>query len=100
MQICGLEHGLYEHFFPDSASSPAALAPLLDPLCTLLYDVLRPAIVSLQDIDALCELVDILKIEVCAHLCWCWCWCGWRVVALPSAVRRVVVSVASWGMRA
>ncbi|GAB4817343.1 hypothetical protein N2152v2_004389 [Parachlorella kessleri] len=64
MPICGLEHGLYEHFFPGSASSPAALAPLLDPLCTLLYDVLRPALVQQQDIDGLCTLVDILKIEV------------------------------------
>lgn len=64
MQICSMEHSLFEHFFPFSASSPSSLAPLLDPLCTLLYDVLRPALVQLSDIDMLCQLVDILKVEV------------------------------------
>lgn len=48
----------------------------------LLYDALRPVIISLHDIDELCELVDILKHEVggaraalragrpCAHVPW------------------------------
>ena len=38
---------------------------LSEPLCTLLYDALRPAVIMLHDIDELCELVDILKHEVC-----------------------------------
>jgi hypothetical protein len=36
----------------------------MEPLCTVLYDVLRPLVVQLQDVDELCELVDILKHEV------------------------------------
>ncbi len=45
--------------------SPAeALGPLLEPLATMLYDTLRPAVVVMQDMDELCELVDILKHEV------------------------------------
>ncbi|GLC45161.1 hypothetical protein PLESTB_000428800 [Pleodorina starrii] len=45
-------------------SSADALAPLLEPLATMLYDQLRPAVVIMQDLDELCELVDILKHEV------------------------------------
>lgn len=44
--------------------SADALAPLLEPLATMLYDQLRPAVVMMQDLDELCELVDILKHEV------------------------------------
>lgn len=40
------------------------LVPVMEPLCGVLYDVLRPLVVQLQDIDELCELVDILKHEV------------------------------------
>lgn len=48
-----------------SLPSPAeALGPLLEPLATMLYDTLRPAVVVMQDMDELCELVDILKHEV------------------------------------
>ena len=36
----------------------------MEPLCGVLYDVLRPLVVQLQDVDELCELVDILKHEV------------------------------------
>ncbi|KAG2494830.1 hypothetical protein HYH03_007071 [Edaphochlamys debaryana] len=49
---------------PALPSSAEALAPLLEPLATLLYDQLRPAVVVMQDLDELCELVDILKHEV------------------------------------
>ncbi|PSC70334.1 conserved oligomeric Golgi complex subunit 3 [Micractinium conductrix] len=66
MQACAQEGQLFEQFFPATASAGggAALAPLVDPLCTLLYDAVRPALIGVQDIDALCELVDILKLEV------------------------------------
>ncbi|GIL47849.1 hypothetical protein Vafri_4496 [Volvox africanus] len=49
---------------PVLPSSADALAPLLEPLATMLYDQLRPAVVIMQDQDELCELVDILKHEV------------------------------------
>lgn len=66
MQACAQESQLFEQFFPATASAggAAALAPLVDPLCTLLYDAVRPALIGVQDIDALCELVDILRLEV------------------------------------
>lgn len=64
-----MEHQLYEHFFPGAASSPGGgdgggLEALMEPLCTVLYDALRPAFILLQRLDDLCELVDILKHEV------------------------------------
>ncbi|KAG7966220.1 hypothetical protein I3843_08G039400 [Carya illinoinensis] len=63
MQVCQLEHQLFDHFFP-SSEDISSLAPLIDPLSTYLYDVLRPKLIHETNIDFLCELVDILKAEV------------------------------------
>ncbi|KAF5726117.1 Sec34-like family protein isoform 1 [Tripterygium wilfordii] len=64
MQVCQLEHQLFDHFFPSSSEDVSSLAPLLDPLSTYLYDTLRPKLIHETNVDLLCELVDILKIEV------------------------------------
>ncbi|CAM6127701.1 unnamed protein product [Calypogeia fissa] len=64
MQVCQLEHSLFDHFFPSSSSEAATLSPLVDPLCTALYDTLRPRLIHEADLDLLCELIDILKVEV------------------------------------
>lgn len=65
MRICQLEVQLCEQFFPGSLESLLeGLHPLVDPLCTLLYDVLRPLVIKLQDIGHLCELIDILQNEI------------------------------------
>ncbi|OAE26098.1 hypothetical protein AXG93_4022s1100 [Marchantia polymorpha subsp. ruderalis] len=64
MQVCQLEHQLFDHFFPTSSAEAATLAPLVDPLCTALYDTLRPRMIHEADLDLLCELIDILKGEV------------------------------------
>ncbi|KAL3677978.1 hypothetical protein R1sor_020934 [Riccia sorocarpa] len=64
MQVCQLEHQLFDHFFPASSADAATLAPLVDPLCTALYDTLRPRMIHEADLDLLCELIDILKTEV------------------------------------
>ncbi|KAJ6799528.1 conserved oligomeric Golgi complex subunit 3-like [Iris pallida] len=64
MQVCQLEHQLFDHFFPSSSKDVSSLAPLIDPLCTFLYDTLRPKLIHEANLDALCELVDILKVEV------------------------------------
>ncbi|KAK9948176.1 hypothetical protein M0R45_003763 [Rubus argutus] len=64
MQVCQLEHQLFDHFFPSSAEDVSSLAPLIDPLSTYLYDTLRPKLIHETNIDSLCELVDILKVEV------------------------------------
>ncbi|MQM18325.1 hypothetical protein Taro_051316, partial [Colocasia esculenta] len=64
MQVCQLEHQLFDHFFPSSSKEVSSLAALIDPLCTHLYDTLRPKIVHEANLDSLCELVDILKVEM------------------------------------
>ncbi|XP_065849843.1 conserved oligomeric Golgi complex subunit 3 [Euphorbia lathyris] len=63
IQVCQLEHQLFDHFFP-SSEDISGLAPLIDPLSTYLYDTLRPKLIHETNIDLLCELVDILKVEV------------------------------------
>ena len=63
-QVCQMEHQLFEHFFPESESDSGSLSPLMDPLCTILYDALRPVFIQLQSLDELCGLVDILQHEV------------------------------------
>ncbi|EXC13608.1 Conserved oligomeric Golgi complex subunit 3 [Morus notabilis] len=64
MQVCQLEQQLFYHFFPSSSEDVSSLAPLIDPLSTYLYDTLRPKLIHETNIDFLCELVDILKVEV------------------------------------
>ncbi|XP_021756744.1 conserved oligomeric Golgi complex subunit 3-like isoform X2 [Chenopodium quinoa] len=63
-QVYQLEHQLFSHFFPASSEDVSSLAPLIDPLCTYLYDTLRPKFIHETNIDFLCELVDVLKVEV------------------------------------
>ncbi|XP_035549156.1 conserved oligomeric Golgi complex subunit 3-like [Juglans regia] len=63
MQVYQLEHQLFDHFFP-SSEDISSLAPLIDPLSTYLYDILRPKLIHETNLDFLCELVDILKAEV------------------------------------
>ncbi|KAL0344983.1 UNVERIFIED_CONTAM: Conserved oligomeric Golgi complex subunit [Sesamum radiatum] len=67
MQVCQLEHQLFDFFFPSSSEDVSSLAPLIDPLCTYLYDTLRPKLIHEANLDILCELVDILKVEVLAE---------------------------------
>ncbi|KAJ4745106.1 Conserved oligomeric Golgi complex subunit 3 [Rhynchospora pubera] len=64
MQVCQFEHQLFDHFFPSSSKDVSSLAPLMDPLCNYLYDTLRPRLIHEANLDALCELVEILKVEV------------------------------------
>ncbi|XP_042383164.1 conserved oligomeric Golgi complex subunit 3-like [Zingiber officinale] len=64
MQVCQLEHQLFEHFFASSSADVSSLSPLINPLSTYLYDTLRPKLIHEANLDSLCELVDILKVEV------------------------------------
>ncbi|MCO5558008.1 hypothetical protein L7F22_011583 [Adiantum nelumboides] len=64
MQVCQSEHQLFDHFFSSSSSDTSNLAPLVDPLCTVLYDILRPKLIHETNLELLCELVEILKGEV------------------------------------
>ncbi|EPS73936.1 hypothetical protein M569_00814, partial [Genlisea aurea] len=68
MQVaCQLEYKLFAYFFPSSSGDVSSLNPLMDPLCTYLYDTLRPKLIHEANLDTLCELVDILKVEVLAE---------------------------------
>lgn len=60
-----MEYQLFEHLFPSLDASAGALSPLVETLADMLYDSLRPAFIHLQDLSALCQLVDILQQEVC-----------------------------------
>ena len=87
-QVCQLERALFEHFFPggtgaarqrdagDGGEGAGAgdeamavgpgISSLLDPLCGVLYDLLRPMLVHTVELDALCELVDALRVAAAA----------------------------------
>eukprot|EP00884_Botryococcus_braunii_P022753 jgi/Botrbrau1/9161/Bobra.160_3s0033.1 len=64
MQVCQMESSLFDALFPGDNGESGALQPLVEPLALQLYDTLRPAFIQLQDLDALCDLVTILKHEV------------------------------------
>lgn len=59
-----MESSLFDALFPGDDGEGGALQPLIEPLALQLYDTLRPAFIQLQDLDALCDLVTILKHEV------------------------------------
>ena len=82
--LCRQEQQLFDFLFQGAAEAapggggglePAAaagaapgrgqpLGELLEPLADVLYDMLRPSVLSLTDIDYICDLVNILKGEV------------------------------------
>ncbi|KAL3152568.1 hypothetical protein ABBQ32_001593 [Trebouxia sp. C0010 RCD-2024] len=64
MQVCQYEHQLFDHFFPGEDPEGPSLAPLMDPLATILYDALRPRFIHLHALEELCEIVNILTHEV------------------------------------
>ena len=64
--MCQYEHQLFDHFFPGADPEESSLAPLMDPLATILYDALRPQFIHIHALDELCEIVDILTHEVIA----------------------------------
>jgi hypothetical protein len=45
-------------------SAQQALSNMLESLCGLLSDLLRPLVLTIHDIDTLCELVHILSTEI------------------------------------
>ncbi|KAL0426741.1 UNVERIFIED_CONTAM: Conserved oligomeric Golgi complex subunit [Sesamum latifolium] len=57
----------YHYLTEINLEDVSSLAPLIDPLCTYLYDTLRPKLIHEANLDILCELVDILKVEVLAE---------------------------------
>ena len=63
LQVCQYEHQLFDHFFPGEDPEGPTLAPLMDPLATILYDALRPRFIHLHALEELCEIVNILSHE-------------------------------------
>ena len=45
-------------------SAQQALSGMLESLCSLLSDLLRPMVLVIHDVDTLCELVHILSTEI------------------------------------
>mmetsp|Transcript_3843 Transcript_3843/g.9758 ORF Transcript_3843/g.9758 Transcript_3843/m.9758 type:complete len:775 (+) Transcript_3843:95-2419(+) len=62
VQVTQTEYQLFQHFFP--ASDVVALSQVVDPLCTILYDILRPYFINVKSITSLCQIINILKVEI------------------------------------
>lgn len=61
IHFCRDEYSLYYHFF--SKPSPG-LDSLLESLCSILYDSLRPVVIHMNHMETLTELCSILKVEM------------------------------------
>ena len=59
--LCSLEAQLFEQLF--TSTSASLLSSLLSSLASILYTALRPVIIKQTSIDALCEVIIILKEE-------------------------------------
>eukprot|EP00210_Caulerpa_lentillifera_P003273 g3124.t1 len=63
LQVCRFEHKLFFEFFPEK-ETPKGLIDLMESLGTVLYDVIRPKLISVSSVDDLCDYVSILKNEI------------------------------------
>eukprot|EP01023_Acetabularia_acetabulum_P038330 TRINITY_DN36696_c0_g2_i2.p1 TRINITY_DN36696_c0_g2~~TRINITY_DN36696_c0_g2_i2.p1 ORF type:complete len:630 (+),score=104.01 TRINITY_DN36696_c0_g2_i2:24-1913(+) len=64
VEVCRQEVSLFKNYFPESGVENSELGSLMDPLCMLLYDLVRPAIIQLIHLEDLIQLLEILKLEV------------------------------------
>lgn len=60
LDVCRLELGLAAAFFTQSYH-PSAQLDLVEVVCNVLYDCMRPLYIQLQDLDDLVGLIDVLK---------------------------------------
>jgi hypothetical protein len=60
LDICRVELGLVAVFFPEPFH-PSAQVDLVDAVCNVLFDALRPQYIHLQAVDELVALVDVLR---------------------------------------
>lgn len=61
IHVCRDEYQLYYHFFSKPSTG---LDSLLEILCSVLYDSLRPVIIHMNHMETLTELCSILKVEM------------------------------------
>eukprot|EP01025_Chloroclados_australasicus_P038138 TRINITY_DN3909_c1_g1_i1.p1 TRINITY_DN3909_c1_g1~~TRINITY_DN3909_c1_g1_i1.p1 ORF type:complete len:612 (-),score=69.55 TRINITY_DN3909_c1_g1_i1:390-2225(-) len=64
VEVCRQEVALFKNFFPSSDVENSELGALIDPLCMLLYDLVRPQIIQLIDLEDLIQLLEILRLEI------------------------------------
>ncbi len=57
-----MEYQLFRYFFPNSDAE--ALEQVVVPLCTILYEIVRPYFIAMYDIGSLCGIIHILKTEI------------------------------------
>jgi hypothetical protein len=62
IQVTQMEYQLFRYFFPSSDSE--ALKQVITPLCTILYEIVRPDFIAMYDISSLCGIIGILKTEI------------------------------------
>ena len=62
IQVTQMEYQLFRYFFPSSDSE--ALKQVITPLCTILYEIVRPDFIAMYDISSLCGIIRILKTEI------------------------------------
>ncbi len=62
IQLTQMEYQLFRYFFPSSDCE--ALKLVITPLCTILYEIVRPYFIAMYDITSLCSIVSILKAEI------------------------------------
>jgi hypothetical protein len=60
LDVCRLELGLTAAFFKQSYH-PSAQLDLVEAVCNVLYDCMRPMYIQLQDPDDLVGLIEVLK---------------------------------------
>jgi len=65
IRLCTAETGLYVDFFgePDRAHKNSDFQAYLASLCTALHRTVRRSLVSLNDLDTLCQIVSVLREE-------------------------------------
>lgn len=61
-QVTQSEYQLYRFFFPSSEIE--GLTQIITPLCTILYEMVRPYFIAMYDISSLCAIIGILKTEI------------------------------------
>ena len=62
IQVTQMEYQLFRYFYPTSDS--IALQQVITPLCTILYEIVRPDFIAMYDISSLCGIINILKSEI------------------------------------
>jgi len=64
VEVCKAEHQLFFQYFTEEEGPINALVAEMENLGTILYETVRPRLISEYSLDNLCTYVSILKFEV------------------------------------